>query len=269
MERKDNDPTDVTRQLAPLVEDDAYITGLSKGTAPEGDELAQVLLALRDDVETQMPPAPKVEGADEDAAVIPMAGRRRRSRPWVHGLIGAAAATVLIAGVGVTYLGVSADDSDPSDPTVVELAGTLDEIEHHAADGDMESTRALVEEARRLVANMENRRPAESSPGTVTERSVARSTVTLTESPAPAEETEPAPEPTAAPPAPETATVTAEPSTVTQVQTQTQTATATATVTVTQQVPVQPNPQPTQSAEPTSPAPTQGATETSPSPQGQ
>ena len=267
MERKDNEPTDVTRQLAPLVEDDAYITGLSRGEAAEDDELAQVLLALRDDVEAQMPPAPKVEGADDEAAVIPMTGRRRRSRPWVHGLIGAAAATVLIAGVGVTYLGVSTDDSDP---TVVELAGKLDEIETHAADGDMESTRVLVDEARRLVSDLERARPAGApAPGTVTERSVARSTVTLTESPAPADEAESAPEPTAAAPAPGTTTVTAEPTTVTQVQTQTQTATATATVTVTQQVPVQPNPQPTQSAEPTSPAPTEAPTETPQLPPGQ
>lgn len=266
MERKDNDPADVTRQLAPLVEDDAYVTDLSQGRAPEDDELASLLLALRDDVETQMPPAPKVEGADA-AAVIPMAGRPRRSRPWVYGLIGAAAATVLIAGVGVTYLGVSAQDSDP---TVVELAGKLDEIETHAADGDMESTRALVDEARRLVSDLERTRPAESSaPRTVTERSVAPSTATVTESAAPAEEAEPVPEPTAAAPAPGTTTVTAEPTTVTQVQTQTQTATATATVTVTQQVPVQPNPQPTQSAEPTSPAPTQAPAETPQSPPGQ
>lgn len=262
MERKDNDPADVTRQLAPLVEDDAYVTDLSQGRAPEDDELASLLLALRDDVETQMPPAPKVEGAD--AAVIPMAGRPRRSRPWVYGLIGAAAATVLIAGVGVTYLGVSAQDSDP---TVVELAGKLDEIETHAAGGDMESTRALVDEARRLVSDLERTRPVESSaPRTVTERSVAPSTATVTESAAPAEEAEPAPEPTAAAPAPGTTTVTAEPTTVTQVQTQTQTATATATVTVTQQVPVQPSPQPTPSAEPTSPP---APTEAPQPPQGQ
>ena len=262
MERKDNDPADVTRQLAPLVEDDDYVTDLSQGRAPEDDELASLLLALRDDVETQMPPAPKVEGAD--AAVIPMAGRPRRSRPWVYGLIGAAAATVLIAGVGVTYLGVSAQDSDP---TVVELAGKLDEIETHAAGGDMESTRALVDEARRLVSDLERTRPAESSaPRTVTERSVAPSTATVTESAAPAEEAEPAPEPTAAAPAPGTTTVTAEPTTVTQVQTQTQTATATATVTVTQQVPVQPSPQPTPSAEPTSPP---APTEAPQPPQGQ
>lgn len=262
MERKDNDPADVTRQLAPLVEDDAYVTDLSQGRAPEDDELASLLLALRDDVETQMPPAPKVEGAD--AAVIPMAGRPRRSRPWVYGLIGAAAATVLIAGVGVTYLGVSAQDSDP---TVVELAGKLDEIETHAAGGDMESTRALVDEARRLVSDLERTRPAESSaPRTVTERSVAPSTATVTESAVPAEEAEPAPEPTAAAPAPGTTTVTAEPTTVTQVQTQTQTATATATVTVTQQVPVQPSPQPTPSAEPTSPP---APTEAPQPPQGQ
>lgn len=267
MERRDNEPTDVTRQLAPLVEDDAYITGLSKGEAPEGDELAQILLGLRGDVEAQMPPAPKVAGADDGAAVIPMAGRPRRSRPWVHGLIGAAAATVFIAGAGAVYVSAVSEDSDP---TVVELAGKLDEIESHAEEGDIDATRALLGEARRLVSDMENRGPAESSaPGTVTERSVARDTVTLTESPAPAEEAEPVPEPTAAAPVPGTATVTAEPTTVTQVQTQTQTATATATVTVTQRVPVQPNPQPTPSGEPSSPAPTSVPAETVQPPQGQ
>ena len=100
MAKKDQPQQGVAEQLQPLVDDDAFLTTLSEGTDPSdgSDELAGLLLELRGDVEKQMPPAPLIEGAEEEPEVISLgAARRRRSKPFMHGLIGAAAATLLIA----------------------------------------------------------------------------------------------------------------------------------------------------------------------------
>ena len=66
----DND--DLVDQLQPLVDDDAFLTELSKGNAPSDrqDDLAELLLELKGDVDKQMPPAPLVEGADAEPEVI-------------------------------------------------------------------------------------------------------------------------------------------------------------------------------------------------------
>ena len=107
MAKKDQPQQGVAEQLQPLVDDDAFLTTLSEGTDPSdgGDELAGLLLELRGDVEKQMPPAPLIEGAEEEPEVISLgAARRRRSKPFMHGLIGAAAATLLIAGTGAVVV---------------------------------------------------------------------------------------------------------------------------------------------------------------------
>lgn len=54
---RDADTGDITSQLKPLTDDDAFLSDLSRGIDPsEGtDELAGLLLALREDVEKQMP----------------------------------------------------------------------------------------------------------------------------------------------------------------------------------------------------------------------
>ena len=126
-------------QLQPLVDDDAFLTELSKGTDPSDgqDDLAELLLELKGDVDKQMPPAPLVEGADAEPEVIDLgqARKRRRGGPIVHGLIGAAAATLVIAGAGGAML--HAGTFDNGDKTRnVELAGTLEEMESRAAEGD-------------------------------------------------------------------------------------------------------------------------------------
>ena len=91
-------------QLQPLVDDDAFLTELSQGKDPSNgsDELAGLLLGLKGDIDKQMPPAPRVDGVEEEPAVISLdkARSRRRNRPVMHGLIGAAAATVILAGAG-------------------------------------------------------------------------------------------------------------------------------------------------------------------------
>lgn len=207
MAKKNEPQQDITEQLQPLVDDDAFLTTLSEGTDPSdgSDELAGLFLELRGDVEKQMPPAPLIEGADEEPEVISLAAaRRRKNRPFIHGLIGAAAATLLIAGTGAVV--VNAGPGSPlygvnqslfgtdEDVSVVELAGTLDEMEKRSAQGDMDGTRQLLEEARKMVDQAKREREAD-APRTTKHQ--PRTTVTQTqtvEKPAPVEEQKP-PEP--------------------------------------------------------------------------
>lgn len=241
--QKDADVGDITTQLEPLVDDDAFLTALSRGTDPSDgdDELAALLLELRENVERQMPPAPLIEGADEAPAVISLAARRRarNGRPFLAGLLGAAAATLVIAGSGSLLYSATPDSplwglsstlfSDRA--AVVELAGTLEEIDSRAAEGDMDGTRQLLDEARRVLQDLQNtpadrpvQQPAPRAPGVT-----ATTTVILPGEPG-----------SAAPEAPVTETVTE-----TTVRTETATATATVTETVSPSpAPLRPNPLP-------------------------
>lgn len=146
---------DFTDQLAPLARDDEFLTALSQGRdlSDGTDDVAALLLELRADIETDVPPAPVVETGEDN--VIALDSRRRRSGALLHGLVGAAAATVLIAGSGAVLVGSGLIGAGHDDPTVVELAGTLDEIESRAAEGDFNGTRELLEEARNLVAKLD------------------------------------------------------------------------------------------------------------------
>ncbi|MDR7328588.1 hypothetical protein [Corynebacterium guangdongense] len=235
-ERNARPDNDVTRQLAPLVDDDAFITDLSRGIDPTDgeDDLAALLLELRDDVHANVPPTPVVEGADDsEATVIPMR-TGRAPRPWLHGLIGAAAATVVIAGAGAVLLPPLNDDSDP---TVVELASTLDELEHRAAEGDMDATRNLVSEARGLVRQLGSQNVApvpENAAAPATETVTVTETTTASSAPAASE----------APTATTVVSTSAAPVTVTETQTQTRSSvvTQTAVVTVTEPAPIRQNP---------------------------
>lgn len=257
---RDADTGDITSQLKPLTDDDAFLSDLSRGIDPsEGtDELAGLLLALREDVEKQMPPAPVIEGADEEPAVISLADRRRRrrSRPLLSGLIGAAAATLVIAGSGAAIY-----NATPGSPlwgisstlfsdraAVVELAGTLEEMDSLAAEGDMDGTRQLLEEARRLLRDGDNRDPRTGEP------TAPGTTTSVVQNPTTATTTVTRPEDVPAEPsAPETVTETA-----------VVTETSVATVTVTQgPPPVRPNPLPVPTPqEPVDPAPGDGAAPT-------
>lgn len=241
--QKDASVGDITTQLKPLMDDDAFLTDLSRGIDPSdgSDELAALFLGLRDDVEEQMPPAPLIEGAEEEPVVISLAARRaRRGRPFLSGIIGAAAATLVIAGSGSMLYnatpgsplwGVSSSlFSDRA--AVVELAGTLEEMDSRAAEGDMDGTRALLEEARRMLNNLQD-----ANAETQTPQQAPRVTTTTT--------VVRPPEPGATEPEP--------PATETVTETSVQTETATVTVTQTPP-PVRPNPLPSP-VEPT-PAPT-------------
>lgn len=244
MERND----DVTRQLQPLVDDDAFIDELARGVDPSNgkDELAGLLLELREEVYADIPPTPIVEGAaEQEAGVIPMSAGRP-SRPWLHGLIGAAAATVLLAGAGAVYVN---SVQTTQEPTVVDLASKLDEIDDRAAEGDVQGARELVAEARDLLRELEAAGDENSTaPSTQTDSAVPRSvtaTATATAT-ATVTETAPAPEPAPEPEAPVTTTV-VEPTVVT--------STAIVTVTEYQQAPPvreNPLPEPAQQPDPDS-----------------
>lgn len=216
---------DFVDQFAPLARDDEFLTALSQGQDPsEGtDELAALLLQLRDDVTSTMPPAPVIE-AEEDTNVIPLAPRRRRSGALFHGLVGAAAATVLIAGSGAVLVGTGLIGQSHDDPTVVELAGTLDEIQSRAAEGDISGTRALLDEAQRLVEKLDSKKdPAAESTGDAPAPVRAENqTATVTETPGATAGPEAAP-----------VTVTAPGATVTESAVVTETAHATETQVVT------------------------------------
>ncbi len=242
MKRRHTDATtgDITTQLEPLMDDDAFLTELSQGLDPSDgtDELAALFLELREDVEKQMPPAPLIEGADEEPRVISLAARRRprRGRPFVSGLIGAAAATLVIAGSGSMIYNAtpgsplwgvsSALFSDRA--AVVELAGTLEEIDSRAAEGDIDGTRALLDEARRVVRNLREAQEPDKQPVTRGPDNTVTATTTAT---LPREPRTPEP---------------VDPVTETVTETAHRTETATVTVTVTQgPPPIRENPLPT------------------------
>ncbi len=212
-------PESMAEQLQPLIDDDAFLTELSLGNDPsdDADELAALFLELREDVERPMPAAPVIEGAELEPEVISLADarkRRRKGRPILNGLIGAAAATVLIAGSGAAIYnagpgsplyGVNQNLFNSSDAAFVELASTLEEMDAAAASGDMAGTRALLEEARDLAAQARgDRRAAESeaSEASRANRDTQTRTTTVTET-----VEQPAPEPSETP-APETTTTT-------------------------------------------------------------
>lgn len=206
--RNRNDGHEVARYVELFIDDDTFLTALSRGEDPSGgeDELASLLLDLRTQVERPMPPAPDIGGVEEEAtgensSVVDLAQARHHRRgpgPLMSGLIGAAAATVIVAGSGAALYNAS-----PESPlwgastalfgertTVLELAGTLDELEVANEKGDVNGARNLLNQARALIDAMgmsgkDGRRapaPAPASPG-------AAVTVTQTV-PAPAEHPE-------------------------------------------------------------------------------
>lgn len=194
------------QQLQSLVDDDAFLTELSLGKDPSQgkDELAGLLLELRGDVDKPTPNAPELEGGG--AAVSSLsAARARRRRPLMHGFVGAAAATLMIAGSGTVIFNAGPDSPlsgvhdavfGSGDSESVELAGKLEEINSRVDSGDMDGTRQLLEEARKLVRHEEaaeiseevlaKKPPAERVTATVTQQAEP----SAPPAPAPAQEPE-------------------------------------------------------------------------------
>lgn len=207
---------DSTPDLQSLVDDDAFLTALSRGEDPSGgsNPLAAMLLELRDDVHQEMPPAP----------VVKTPARHKRPHPLLAGLVGAAAATVIVAGSGAALY-----NATPGSPlwgastavfgertSVVELASTLDELEVASAKGDVEGARNLLNQARALVGAIGARENAPAAP----ENPENNVTVTVTETLQPQ-----APAPVAAEPSDNPQPATEPAATVTQTVTVTETVT--------------------------------------------
>ena len=191
---------------------DAFIEALSRGDDPSGgaDPLAAALLELKADIDRPLPPAPQLDAGQSLAGKVASlvaardAKRKRQLSPWLAGLMGAAAATAIFVGTGTTPF----DQGVQDDPTVVELAATLDELEVASQRGDEAATRDLLEQARGLVASMKDRQhragkggDSEAVTTVTTVTTTVTSTVTTTSSQAPDEPT-PAQQPTQAPQTP-------------------------------------------------------------------
>ncbi|WP_181734626.1 hypothetical protein [Corynebacterium phoceense] len=219
----DAETQDIAAQLQPLVDDDAFLTELSLGNDPSAgdDPLAALFLELRDEVEAPMPPAPVVEGADQEPEVISLAAARRRRRvsPWASGLIGAAAATVLLAGSGAVIY--NAGPGSPlhglnesvfgksQDAAEVELASSLEEMQDKVAQGDIEGARAVLSDTRKKLKDPSPEVVAklEAAEKRLEQQRSQKITVTVT----------------VTPPASDAPSSTAEPGTVTQTLVQTET----------------------------------------------
>lgn len=179
--RRGEEFTGPTGDFDELQASDDFLTALSRGIDPSdgSDELASLLLQLRDDVEAEMPAAPDVIGdaPTEETPVISLADRRERrnasrggrhkleaqprekrfrTNPWMAGLVGAAAATVMVAGTGAALYSATPGSAlyGPSEALfgertdVVELAGALDEIDDKTQSGDITGARVLIEQLR-------------------------------------------------------------------------------------------------------------------------
>ncbi|MCG7291466.1 hypothetical protein MHJ98_03730 [Corynebacterium afermentans] len=204
----------MTRQddhMEEFARSDAFFDALMLGDDPSAgtDPLAAALLDLKADVDRPMPPAPQLftENTQPSGNVASLEEKRakkakRRVSPWLSGLIGAAAATVVCVGTGAVLF---ESDTTDEDTTVVELATTLDELEVASESGDAAAARDLLEQARDLVATIQERERRAARDGasatvtetkTVTEAATEASTVP----PEGASSERPAPEQVPAPP---------------------------------------------------------------------
>lgn len=225
-----------------VLADDAFLDELARGVDPSdgADELAGLLLGLKAEVEAPMPPAPLVTDAPttampplrnvvpaseqefeeeeyEDAEVIDLSAHRpKRSfrQAFMHGIIGAAAATLAIAGSGIAIY-----NAGPGSPlwgahvalfsdhaAVVELASTLEQADDSRSRGDVEGALELLDQARSMAADIQSKRGSDSGPVTtvtVTQGPVATSTSEKPKTEEPEEPSSPA-----APPPPVTVTAT-------------------------------------------------------------
>lgn len=231
--------------IAQLRDDDAFLDSLALGEDPSAgaDPLAALFVDAKRAIEADMPPVPTLaELGIELPEVDELAERRSRHvvGRFASGLIGAAAATCLIAGSGVAIFNASEGSplyglnqsifgaNSQNNDVMVELASTLEEVSVRAESGDIAGAQALLSEARLMVdkLNAEEKPTAstliaetESSvqqtpPPVVTETVIHTQEVPVTVVPAPAPAPAPAPvaTPSIAPPQAVTSVASAQPS---------------------------------------------------------
>ncbi|MEJ5997531.1 hypothetical protein [Corynebacterium sp. H130] len=161
-------------QFDELFATDAFLDDLSRGVDPSNgaDPLAELMLSLHHEVNAPIPAPPSVdELLPEVASLDERRERRRRGiSPFMSGLVGAAAATLLIAGTGGAVY-----NANPESPlwgakvamfgehaAVVDLASALDEVDKRHAQGDVEGAMQVLERAR-VLADAVNAKDREST----------------------------------------------------------------------------------------------------------
>lgn len=210
---------------------DSFIDALGQGHDPSdgADELAAMLLDLRDEVTAPMPAAPvlpEIVAAPAETSRISDTGaaarvtsfaehrakKRRRALPKRRAggigpaFIGAAAATLVIVGGGGAVYNASPDSAlwpanvaiFGNHASVVELATTLEEADSRNANGDVEGALELLDKARSMAREINTRERAEAERRLAETEAKITETVTVTQT-----VTQPAP-----PPPAETVTVT-------------------------------------------------------------
>lgn len=202
-----NGPEEVINEaLNELIADDVFLTQISRGADPSdgADPLADLLLSLRDEISADMPAAPTLEElgvnpteADKEPAdsVIDLGAKRAKRRRFgtlTSGFIGAAAATLLIAGCGsaiyaakegsVLY-GLKQQVFKSTDhAAVVELASKLEEANSLTKSGDVEGAKEVLAEVQDLVSQLNAGKQAAAQPKPEkTQPQAATTTVTVTE----------------------------------------------------------------------------------------
>lgn len=161
-----------TEQFHELFGTDAFLDDISRGIDPThgSDPLAEVFLQLHHDVNAPMPQAPLVDDllpatpVQEPTQADELAARRnrrerRRVSPLVSGLVGAAAATMLIAGTGGAIYNANPDSPLWGAKTslfgehaaMVDLASALEEVDKRHAEGDVDGALAVLDQARVLA----------------------------------------------------------------------------------------------------------------------
>lgn len=163
-------------QFDELFGTDAFLDELSRGVDPSGgkDPLAELMLVLHHEVNAPIPAAPLLDELlpEQTPAVVSLDERRRRRHvsPWMSGLVGAAAATLLIAGTGGAVY-----NAQPESPlwgakvsmfgehaAVVDLASALDEVDKRHTEGDVTGAMQVLEQAR-VLADAVNAKDREST----------------------------------------------------------------------------------------------------------
>jgi len=235
--RSDGHDDELVRALDELFADDVFLTELSRGVdVSDGeDPLADLFLALRDEVESDIPPAPALAdlgiddsdeyfdddyddqltatdvfvAIDDDDAdnVIDLDSRRRWGLGRIaSGLIGAAAATLVLAGAGGAV--ISAQEGSPfyglhqklfgeragaDKAAVIELASKLEEVTNRTNKGDVKGAQQSLQEAQKIVDKLHNGQDKAEAQQKVDNTKTTVTTVTVTPpaapSPAPAQTT--------------------------------------------------------------------------------
>ena len=246
---------DYAANMDEMLVSDAFLTDLSRGVDPSNgsDELAALFLNLRDEVEAQMPAEPDLadfpelfesetgsgsHAATEENPAVASLDRHRRKRgrhahaasrgknfrtnPWLAGLVGAAAATVLVAGTGAALYQATPGSAlwGPSQAVLgdrtnsVEFASALDEIDSKTESGDIAGARVLIDQLRESLNQDRSERAKQAENEGEAPVAKGPATVTVTHDPKPEEKP-------AEPERPATVTVTPDPVTHTVTVTET------------------------------------------------